>query len=102
LLLRFQELHIMPLDREKLQQTLAELHAQLDEAESLDSDLEAQLRAAAGQIERTLYKQPVPGSADTASTPEILEDAAVQFEQSHPTIAGTVRRLIDVLAQMGI
>lgn len=89
-------------NREKLQQTLAELHSQLDEAESLDADLEAQLRAAAGRIERTLDKQPLPGPADMPSTPEILEDAAVQFEQSHPTIAGTVRRLIDVLAQMGI
>jgi hypothetical protein len=92
----------MTLDREKLQQTLAELHAQLDEAESLDADLADQLRAAAGDIERTLDKQQPAGETDAASTPEILEEAAVQFEQSHPTIAGTVRRLIDVLAQMGI
>lgn len=98
----------MTLDREKLQQTLAELHSQLDEAESLDADLAAQLRAVASEIEQTLEKRqaagPATGSSETPppSTPELLEEAAVEFEQSHPTIAGTVRRLIDVLAQMGI
>jgi uncharacterized membrane protein len=98
----------MTLDREKLQQTLAELHSQLDEAESLDADLAAQLRTVAGEIEQTLEKQQAAGPASDpsepapASAPELLEEAAVEFEQSHPTIAGTVRRLIDVLAQMGI
>jgi len=98
----------MSLDREKLQQTLTELHAQLDEADSLDGELATQLRSVASEIERKLNKQPageadpdrVPG--DAANAPELLEDAAVQFEQSHPTIAGTVRQLIDMLAQMGI
>jgi hypothetical protein len=100
----------MTLDREKLQQTLAELHAQLDEADSLDADLEAQLRDAASGIERALDKRHAGDLAEStepdvqqpASTPELLEEAAVQFEQEHPTLAGTVRRLIDMLAQMGI
>jgi len=31
-----------------------------------------------------------------------LAEAAAEFEGSHPTLAGTVRSVIDALAQMGI
>lgn len=102
----------MTLDREKLRQTLAELHAQLDETESLDAELAAQLRVVAAEIASKVDPQAAPPTSNAGdsdepqtaetSTPERLEDAALQFEQSHPTIAGTVRQLIDMLAQMGI
>lgn len=101
----------MTLNREKLQQTLDELHAQLDEAESVDAELAAQLRSAAADITRTLEKQSAEeapekaeeaASEDSTPSPDMLEEAAVEFEQSHPTIAGTIRRVIDMLAQMGI
>ena len=33
---------------------------------------------------------------------ERLEDAATEFELSHPTISGTITRLVDLLGRMGI
>jgi hypothetical protein len=36
------------------------------------------------------------------SLPERLERVAVQFEALHPTLAASARRLIDLLAEVGI
>ena len=86
---------------EQLQQTLDQLHEQLAAAGAdLDQATQDRLQTALEEIKQTLG---VPTETEANdSVVERLREAEIQFEQSHPTLAGTVRRLVDVLAQMGI
>lgn len=93
----------MPENKEKLKTTLNELHAELSGAESLDPELRDLLEATVADINATLQKR----TDGDESPPEEsitgrLSDAVQQFEDSHPTLAGVVQRMIDVLGQMGI
>jgi hypothetical protein len=91
--------------RSSLKQSLDHLHAELARAPKLDENARQRLRAALADIERRLRasegEPPVavrPGGG--ASHP--LEALAVGFESEHPTLAASVRRFIDLLAQGGL
>ena len=113
----------MNVERQKLEQTLNQLHEQLSEADALDPEVADKLRHALSEIREVLIDKAieakameakageatavessadVPSSSEPASTTETLDAAAVHFSETHPTLADTLRRLIDVLAQMGI
>lgn len=96
----------MTVDPEKLRQTLAQLHEQLDAATTLDPEAAAQLRAAAEEIDAALARQgDVPteyADDDEPTLADRLTDAEQQFATEHPTISTTLQRLVDMLAQMGI
>lgn len=86
---------------DKLHQTLDQLHEQLDEAERLDPQTAAQLKKTIGDIRTTLQEKGLEAEAHSTLS-QRLSDAAIHFEESHPTISGTLERLVDMLAQMGI
>lgn len=86
-------------DRQQLLATVAQLKRQLDEVQGLDPATQARLRATLADLEATLAGQ------KPAQQPRIgqqLAQAAREFEQSHPILAGTVGSVIDALARMGI
>jgi hypothetical protein len=91
-------------DRKKLGETLTLLRQQLAAAEGsgeLQPGVATRLRGAVGELEDLLEGS--PAEVDTTSPrSDYLSEAVAHFEQSHPTLAGTVQRLIDLLAQMGI
>ena len=90
---------------QKLRETLAHLHAELGTVESGDPEVRAMLMSA---LEDIAAKLEARGTAvDTAIVPEPLAttelaEAARQFEVEHPTLAATVRSVIDALARAGI
>lgn len=89
----------MPNDRQQLLATVAQLKQQLDEVQGLDPATQARLRATLADLEVALANQKPalqPGLA------ERLGQAAREFEESHPILAGTVGSVIDALARMGI
>ena len=88
-------------DSEQLRETLDLLHRQLDEAEDVDADVETKLTGAIGDIVAVLEKQS-GAEYEPASLGERLGEAERHFEQSHPTLSGTIGRLADILSQMGI
>ncbi len=83
-----------------LEETLAQLHEQLEAAEQIDSALVDQLQGTVADIQAALQRQ--EAAAGESSLGDPLQNVAMQFEESHPTIAGTLRRLVDLLGQMGI
>lgn len=88
-------------DRDQLQQTLDQLHEQLQAAQHLDAEVAGHLKQTIAEIDIALKKR----GLDTRSRHSFLErlgDASRHFEESHPTLAGTLSRLVDILAQMGI
>jgi chromosome segregation ATPase len=91
----------MPDRVEKLKSTLRELEAELASLDSLDEETRAALQSAVDEISQRLRKREYqPQQADSLATR--LQDAAGEFETSHPTLFGIVTRTIDALGQMGI
>lgn len=91
---------------EKLKATLAELHAELADAKALDPAARKALAEALAEIQHALAageSQPTeegPGPVDGIA--QRLRKAATKFETTHPTLAGTLNRLIDLMASAGI
>jgi len=90
----------MSADREKLRETLESLHEQLEDAEHLDEQTVTKLHAAVADINAALERE--RSEEEHESLRERLEEAAVHLEDSHPMLYGTVSRLVDILAQLGI
>jgi uncharacterized protein DUF4404 len=96
----------LPADRESLQVLLARIHERLNEAGSVDAGSRELLTKVMGDIERALAAQeaptqgaPVPATEANTSR---LEALAVRFEADHPALAATLRRLVDLLSEVGI
>lgn len=84
--------------RQTLDETLQDLHRQLQEVKDFDAEHVALLRATVAEIEDTLDKNEI----SSASIAERLRAATEQFSGSHPVLVGTVGRVADLLSQMGI
>jgi hypothetical protein len=86
-------------DRESLQVLLGKVQERLKEAGSVDAGSRDQLKQVMRDIEKTL-------DASAAGAPKTntsrLEALAVQFEADHPALAASVRRLVDLLSEVGI
>lgn len=91
------------MDNDSLRERLAKLHAELNNAHQQDPAARRSLGEILPDIERMVGKpsDADPGSPDP-SLPDRLEKVAVQFEAEHPTLAASARRLIDLLAEVGI
>ncbi len=86
---------------DKLRAAVARLEQELHSVKSLDSESRELLESARKEIQEAL------GSGETSSleAPTLvdrLNGAVEDFEVSHPTLAGVVRRLVDGLTQLGI
>lgn len=76
---------------------LAQLHARLKQARSLDPESRELLATVSRDIEDALAN-------DTAASmaPEPVEALAVRFEAEHPSLAGVLRQIMDTLGKAGI
>ena len=92
----------MPERLETLRAALDDLQHELQGLGEVDVELRDRLEAVRREIEQTLDKGEHPQHWEPQSVIERLQDNEQQFEVSHPTLAGIVRRTIDILAQMGI
>lgn len=88
----------MPAEPERLKATVDELRRELADVDQLDPAVRSQLSAALHDIQTALASKGAPGE----SLLQRLRDAAHDFEESHPALAGNVGSLIDALARMGI
>jgi len=91
---------------ESLRELLARLRERLRASGSLDAESRKLLTNAMRDIERTLGEG--AGTVERAETLAATEHAprlealAVQFEAEHPTLAETLREVIDALGKAGI
>jgi hypothetical protein len=96
----------LPADRESLQVLLARIHERLNEAGSVDAGSRELLTQVMGDIERALAEQGAPAQGTPVRATEAntsrLEALAVRFEADHPALAATLRRLVDLLGEVGI
>ena len=97
-------------DSQDLPATLHALREQLTSAKNLSPELRADLRSVIADIDRALEEPAdevsrAPASAARAQHDSIvarLAEAAREFEETHPTLSGTIGSVIDALGQMGV
>ncbi len=94
----YQRENSMPASR--LQQQLQDLRDQLAEQTPLTEDERAELFVLTQDIELQLARQ--AAAAPDATLIDGVNLAVERFEASHPTIAGTLRNIVQSLANMGI
>jgi hypothetical protein len=101
----------MPDDVEKLRRATADLHDALQTAHDLDPETRKLLERTLAEVRAVLEGAAAPADAKAdagrAGAEQLplrrqLAEAAAEFEGSHPTLAGTLRGVIDALAQIGI
>jgi Domain of unknown function (DUF4404) len=90
------------MEKQRLLQTLAELRAEIERAESVDPETAAQLESAMRDLQSEIDKRGVKQTADIAPASSGLKDALLKFESEHPQLSVAVGRVADALAAMGI
>lgn len=90
----------MPNRLDKLRATLAELEEELRAVDSIEEGDRELLANAAQEIADTLRRG--KRTDQTQRVESSLQDRLVEFEASHPQLAGIVTRLLDGLGQLGI
>lgn len=87
------------MNRESLEKTLAALRQELGAGSRLDEKSRQRLRELIPDADRL---EPAAGSGSDTLHRHRLEELAVEFEVEHPTLAASLRQLIDLLAQAGV
>jgi hypothetical protein len=87
------------MDEKTVRERLAKLHTELKDAHQADPATRPTLNEILPEVQR--LAEGSLGDAD-AELPGRLRKAAVQFEADHPALAGSVRRIVDLLAEVGI
>jgi hypothetical protein len=83
-----------------LRELLAQLHARLGRAGSLDTAAKEMLLTVSDDIERALAENDTPPAV--SHEPQQLEALAARFEVDHPALATVLRQIIDTLGKAGI
>ena len=86
--------------KQKLEELLAQLHAELASADALDEGAKEQLRNAAREIEAAVG--PDNDKQLGEDTLDQLENAALSFESEYPRLSAVVNNIADTLAKLGI
>jgi hypothetical protein len=87
------------MDQNSLREHAAKLHAEMTAALAANPESKQALSAALPEVHA------LSNTADSlphATLPNRLESLAVQFEADHPTLAASARRLVELLAEVGI
>jgi hypothetical protein len=90
---------------DKLRAKLDELHDLLDSLDEVDPEAEALLSSAIADLRGKLAAQSTSERLESAESPSIVDRfraAAEHFEESHPTLTGTIGSVIDALGRMGV
>ena len=85
---------------QQLRQQLEQLRNQLEQAPPLDADERGAIQALIEQIEAQLALQSPPPADETLV--DGINLAVERFEVSHPTLAGTLRNIMQSLVSMGV
>jgi hypothetical protein len=91
------------IDREKLKGTVAQLQAELNDVEALDSVVIERLRGALADVQTALDRPATqaPAPQRAPGLVERLGDSALRLEESHPTLSTAIGNLAGILGQMG-
>ena len=90
---------------DKLRAKLDELHDLLDSLDEVDPEAEALLSSAIADLRDKLAAQSTSAHLESTENPSLADRfraLAEHFEESHPTLTGTIGSVIDALGRMGV
>ncbi len=87
---------------QRLRATIAELERELQSGGEVDAETRARLLDAVEEIQSALHNKTSAATTEPHTLGERLNLSAAEFDVSHPTLAGLLRRVVDALAQIGI
>lgn len=90
------------MEKQKLREMLEQLHTELKETKSVDESGTKLLHILMNDIKNILDKSVEEESRQRSSLIEQLKRAILYFEESHPRLALTMKKVIDTLSNMGI
>jgi hypothetical protein len=90
------------MEKQRLLQTLAELRAEVANADSVDPETAGLLESAIRDLQAELDKRGVKASPDIEPASSGLKDVLLKFESEHPQLSVAVGKVADALAAMGI
>jgi septal ring factor EnvC (AmiA/AmiB activator) len=88
--------------QQQLHERLKQLHAELQQVESVDDESRALLQKLEGDISDLLQTNESESSPQYKGFGEGLRAGIERFEASHPDLALTMGQLADMLAKIGI
>ena len=86
----------------QLRERLEELHAELASTESVDDQSMELLGSVLDDIRTLLDRADDAPAEEPEGLVERLREATRQFEETHPTLAAAVGRVMDTLSNLGI
>jgi archaellum component FlaC len=92
----------MAMDKQHLQERLQELHAELQEVDSVDAGQRETLQRLRNDIEALLARRETLEAHHYKSLAERLREDIEQLKASHPQATMLMGRVIDALANLGI
>jgi ElaB/YqjD/DUF883 family membrane-anchored ribosome-binding protein len=90
------------MDKLQLTQTLQQLHAELEQTQSVDDETRASLRHLVGDIKGLLEESGQPSAHHSRSLNERLNEALAELEASYPDLALRVQRVLEAFNDAGI
>ena len=86
----------------QLREHLEHLQSELASTETVDDSSRELLGEVLGDIQTLLDRSSQDQSQEPEGLVERLRDATRQFEETHPTLAAAVGRVMDALSNLGI
>lgn len=88
------------MSKEEINQSIAALHAEIDQLETSDATVKAKLLSLIETVEKQLQEpeETAHKSANLNTLPTLIE----QFESDHPKMTETLSRLLNTLSSMGV
>jgi hypothetical protein len=86
----------------RLRATITELERELRSGRAVDPETRAMLMEAVEEIQSALHANTSAASTAPHTLNERLTRTAAEFDVSHPSLAGLLRRVVDALSQLGI
>jgi hypothetical protein len=90
------------MEKQQLMASLQRLHDELSQAERVDPETLALLRALTDDTERLLKGDPEASARDIRPVSHGLRDLMLRFEAEHPEAASAIGKVADALAAIGI
>lgn len=94
------------MEQQQLHDTLAQLHSEIEQTDSVDDGTREMLRHLMSDIQVLLELPAGEPAEDSARRYDALSGrlraAVTEFEASHPRLTTSMERAIDVLVQMGV
>ena len=88
------------MSKEEVNQSIAALHAEIDQLETSDAEVKTKLLSLIETVEKRL--QEPEESAHKNTNLNTLSSLIEQFESDHPKMTETLSRLLNTLSSMGV